>query len=138
MDPFPNSVDGDGDGLCDGPVAIPGTCVAGEDLNGNGKVDGGETDPTDADSDDDSYNDGMERLYGSDPLSASDTPQDNHVNNGDVNGSDGVNVADVLLAFQILTNQHTPSQAELVRADMVADGVINAGDVVRIIQAATF
>ena len=119
-------------------MTIQGTCVAGEDLNGNGKVDSGETDPKDADTDHDSYNDGMEVLYGSDPLSASDTPQDNHVNNGDVNGVDGVNVADVLLAIQILTNQYIPSQAELVRADMVADGVINAGDVVRIIQAATF
>jgi len=138
VDPFPNSVDGDGDGLCDGPVAIPGTCVAGEDLNGNGKVDGGETDPTDADTDDDTYNDGMEVLYGSDPLSGADTPQNNHTNNGDVNGIDGVNAADVILAVRIVLKQYTPTQAELVRADMVADGVINAGDLVRIIQSAVF
>jgi hypothetical protein len=138
VDSSPNSVDGDGDGLCDGPVAIQGSCLAGKDLNGNGKVDSGETDPNDADSDDDSYNDRMEVLYGSDPLSANDTPQDNRVNNGDVNGIDGVNAVYVLLALQILTNQYMPSQAELVRADMMPDRVINAGDVLRIMQAAMF
>jgi spore coat protein A len=138
VDPYPNSVDGDGDGLCDGPLALQGTCEAGEDLNGNGKVDSGETDPTDADTDDDTYNDGMEVLYGSDPLSGSDTPQNNHVNNGDVNGIDGVNAADVLLAVRIVLNQYTPTDAETVRADMVANGVINAGDLVRIMQAAMF
>ena len=138
VDPYPNAVDGDGDGLCDGPVAIAGICAAGEDRNGNGKIDSGETDPTNADTDGDSYNDGMEVLYGSDPLSGSDTPQNNHVNNGDVNGIDGVNAADVLLAVRIVLGQYTPTQEELVRADMVPDGTINAGDLVRIIQAAMF
>jgi len=135
-DPYPYNVDGDGDGLCDGPVTIAGVCVAGEDLNANGVVDSGETDPTLPDTDGDTFNDGMEVLYGSDPLNISDTPENNHVNNGDVNGVGGVDAADVLLATRIILNQYTPTDVEKVRADMVPDGVINAGDVVRIQQSA--
>lgn len=41
----PLEVDTDGDGLCDGPVLFEGVCEEGEDLNGNGKIDGFETDP---------------------------------------------------------------------------------------------
>jgi hypothetical protein len=91
---------------------------------------------TNPDSDGDTFNDGMEALYGSDPLNISDTPENNHVNNGDVNDDGGVDAADVLLATRILLNQYLPTDAEKVRADMVPDGVINAGDVVRIRQAA--
>jgi hypothetical protein len=132
----PTNPDTDGDGVCDGPGTVAATCVSGEDLNANGAVDSGETDPKDADTDDDTYNDGMEVLYGSDPLSASDTPEDNHINNGDINGDDEVDAADVLLAIRIVLNQHTPTSEELVRADMVPNGVINGGDLVRILQAA--
>jgi len=39
--------DSDDDGFCDGAVTIPMVCVAGEDTNGNGAVDGGESDPND-------------------------------------------------------------------------------------------
>jgi hypothetical protein len=135
-DPYPTNADGDGDGLCDGPVTVPGVCVTGEDLNADGVVDGGETDPMDADSDNDTYNDGMEVLYGSDPRNINDTPENNHVNNGDVNGVGGVDAADVLQATRIALGQYTPTAPEKVRADMVPDGVINAGDLVRIQQAA--
>jgi spore coat protein A len=139
VDPYPNSVDGDGDGLCDGPVAQAGTCVVGEDINANGKVDSGETDPTLADTDGDTFDDAMEVLYGSDPTSGSSTPNDNIVNNGDVNGSMGVvNAADVLLTIRILFDQYTPTEAEIVRADMVPDREITAGDLLRIMQAAMF
>jgi hypothetical protein len=134
----PTNADTDGDGLCDGPGTVAGTCVSGEDLNANGAVDSGETDPVDADSDDDTYDDGMEVLYGSDPLSAADTPEDNHVNNGDIDDSDEVDAADVLLAIQIVLQQYTPTEEEVVRADMVPNGVINGGDLVRILQAAMF
>jgi hypothetical protein len=43
-----------------------------------------------------------------------------------------------LLAVRIVLNQYTLTDAETVRADMVADGAINAGDLVRIMQAAMF
>ena len=47
FDAAPNDPDGDGDGLCDGDATIAGVCTAGEDTNGNGVVDPGESDPTD-------------------------------------------------------------------------------------------
>jgi len=135
-DPYPTNADGDGDGLCDGPNDVTGVCVGGEDINANGTVDSGETNPALADTDGDTYNDGMEVRYGSDPLSLGDTPENNHLNNGDINGIGGVNAADVLLAMRIVLGTYTPTDEEKVRADMVPDEVINAGDVVRIQQAA--
>ena len=65
----PTVADTDGDGLCDGPVSV-GACSAGEDLNRNGIVDGGETDPRVAnqDLDDDGLDDADEvAIYGTDP-----------------------------------------------------------------------
>jgi hypothetical protein len=41
----PRDGDTDDDGLCDGPCTIAGLCDAGEDLDANGKLDSGETDP---------------------------------------------------------------------------------------------
>jgi hypothetical protein len=136
IDTAPYNPDRDGDGLCDGPGTVTNVCVAGEDLNYNGTVDSGETDPDAPDTDNDTYNDGMEVRYGSDPLSVSDTPENNHLNHGDINGIGGVNAADVLLAMRIVLGTYTPTDEEKVRADMVPDEVINAGDLVRIQQAA--
>ncbi|MDJ0865123.1 MAG: Ig-like domain-containing protein [Myxococcota bacterium] len=67
-----NDPDGDADGLCDGPASV-GACVGGEDLNANGVVDAGETDPMVADSDGDAIPDGLDAL----PLDPSNgTPVD--------------------------------------------------------------
>ncbi|MFT4703384.1 MAG: outer membrane protein OmpA-like peptidoglycan-associated protein [Bradymonadia bacterium] len=41
----PTRPDTDSDGWCDGNVDVPPTCVAGEDLNRNGRVDEGESHP---------------------------------------------------------------------------------------------
>ena len=41
----PNNPDSDNGGVCDGNATVTGVCVAGEDINGNGAVDAGETDP---------------------------------------------------------------------------------------------
>ncbi|HUT55057.1 MAG TPA: M6 family metalloprotease domain-containing protein, partial [bacterium] len=57
-----NDPDTDGDGLCDGDRPVSGTCVAGEDINGNGVVDPGETDPCDPDTDGDGINDYIEKI----------------------------------------------------------------------------
>ena len=46
-----------------------------EDLNGNGRVDEGETNPLDPDTDRDGLSDGAERRYGTNPL-VPDTDQD--------------------------------------------------------------
>ena len=63
--------DTDGDGLCDGGTSVwdGGTliCQAGEDLNNNGIIDPGETDPLLADSDGDSFSDILEISQGSNP-----------------------------------------------------------------------
>lgn len=63
----PSNPDTDGDGLCDGNLSVEGFCVAGEDLNGNGTVDPGESDPFDRDTDDDGLLDGREAQLGTDP-----------------------------------------------------------------------
>jgi hypothetical protein len=60
----PNNSDSDGDGLMERQ----------EDVNRNGQVDYGETDPCDEDSDDDGYSDGEEVDAGSDPLNPADIP----------------------------------------------------------------
>jgi hypothetical protein len=78
----------------------------------------------------------MEVNYGSDPLLAGDTPAGNHVNNGDINDDGTVNVVDVLLAIRMVLGQLLPTAEQLVRADMVPDGQINAGDLLRIQQQA--
>jgi streptogramin lyase len=146
-DPYPNNVDGDGDGLVDGSDGVVSTAtyagidkngdgfVDGEDLNANGVVDSGETDPTNPDTDGDGFIDGDEVYYASDPLSQTDTPA-----NGDINEDGVVNAADVLLATRIVMGQYTPTTDEAVRADVapwngsypVPDGLINAGDLLRI------
>ena len=148
VDPYPNDVDGDDDGLVDGAGGIvcvasgPGcTAVypAGVDNDGDGYVDGEHdyaTDPTLSDSDTDGYDDGMEVRYGSDPQSTGDTPENNHVNNGDVDGNGVVDVRDVLRALRIVLDLYTPDNNELIRADMVPDGVVNTGDLLRIQQSA--
>jgi len=120
-DGLPDTVDmdDDNDGLldtdevtiCNGPVCL---------------------DPLDPDTDDDGFNDGMELAYGSDPLLVADTPEDNHLNNGDVNGDGEVGIVDVLLTSRIVMGLLVPDDEQRVRADMVPDGQINAGDLVRI------
>ncbi|MBN2360988.1 MAG: hypothetical protein JXR83_16145, partial [Deltaproteobacteria bacterium] len=55
----PNDPDTDGDGLCDGALAVAGVCTAGEDLNHNGRAESGETDPCRIDSDCDGLVDGV-------------------------------------------------------------------------------
>ena len=66
----PANPDTDGDGLCDGDLSVEGFCIAGEDLNGNGVVDEGETDPFDMDTDDDGLTDGSEVERGTVPSNA--------------------------------------------------------------------
>jgi len=129
-----DNFDGDAEGdICDPDDDNDGLPDTDEATICNGPVC---LDPLDPDTDDDGFNDGMEVIYGSNPLLDTDTPANNYVNNGDVNGIGGVDAADVLLATRIMLNQYTPTDAEKVRVDMVPDGVINAGDVVRIQQAA--
>ena len=47
----PMVADSDGDGLCDGRRSVADTCTGGEDKNGNGLIDPGESDPLSTDTD---------------------------------------------------------------------------------------
>jgi len=94
------------------------------------------TNPYLADTDGDGFDDGMEVTYGSNPLSSTDTPASNVVNNGDINDDSKVDVVDVLLATRMALGQLEPTTGQLIRADMVPDGQINAGDLLRIQQRA--
>jgi hypothetical protein len=83
----------------------------------------------------------MEIDYGSDPVLASDTPADNHINNGDINVDGDVDVIDVLLATRMVLGQYQPANdEEWIRADVVPDPLnpvqVNAGDLLRIQQLA--
>jgi hypothetical protein len=66
----PTDPDSDDDGSCDGGRDVAGVCVGGEDENGNGRRDPGETDPLDVDTDCDAVPDTEERALGLDPLAA--------------------------------------------------------------------
>jgi subtilisin family serine protease len=92
------------------------------------------TNPFLADTDSDGFDDGMEVTYGSDPLQESDTPAGNYVNDGDINDDTRVDVVDVLLATRMALGQLEPMPGQLVRADMVPDGQVNASDLLRIQQ----
>jgi hypothetical protein len=52
--------DSDGDGLCDGMFTVLGICAAGEDMDADGVVDPGESNPCNPDSDGDGVNDGTD------------------------------------------------------------------------------
>jgi len=97
-----------------------------------------DTDPLLADTDGDGFDDAKELAYGSDPTSdgSNSTPADNVNNNGDIDGDSMVNVVDILLATRMVLGELEPTPEQRVRADMVPDGVINAGDLLRIQQQA--
>ena len=142
-DPWPNNVDGDGDGLVDGTDGVVSVSVypSGIDANGDGFVDGEQDNGTNAslaDTDGDGFTDGLEVYFGSDPLLDTDTPA-----NGDVNEDGEVNVLDVMLVTRHILNRALLDADQQVRADVAPvdeqgipdpDGDINAGDLLRIEQ----
>lgn len=141
--PYPGAVDvtvindcanNDGDSLCDSidpDDDNDGLTDLEEDLNDNGVVDSGETDPLNADTDGDGFDDGVEVDYNSDPLDPADVPA-----NGDINSDGTVDIADLLLMNEILRGLRTPSPSEMLRADIAPvvgslptpDGVIDLAD----------
>ena len=152
LTPCANSADGT---CADDPDGIqePLLLLAYDDTDGDGIPDNVDTDDDDdglldvdeltagtnpflADTDGDGFDDGMEVTYGSDPLDDSDTPAGNVINNGDINDDSKVDVVDVLLATRMALGQLEPTTGQLVRADMVPDGQVNAADLLRIQQLA--
>ncbi|MCC7070416.1 MAG: hypothetical protein IT383_03780, partial [Deltaproteobacteria bacterium] len=124
----PAVADTDGDGLCDGPLSV-GACAAGEDLNRNGRVDGGETDPrlANQDLDNDGLDDAEEvAIYGTDP-GDDDTDDDGLLDGEEVQQTatdplradgdcDGLNDGDEVLAG---TDPHDPDSD----GDGLSDGL---------------
>ena len=109
-----NEFDGIGD-ACDPDDDNDGLTDFIEDVNGNGVVDAGETDPLDPDTDDDGFSDGEEVAAGSDPLDDTSMP----VPGGDANGDGLVDVRDLLRVMQTLNGQYpNPIQEELDRWDV--------------------
>ncbi len=124
--------DDDNDGLLD----------TAEDINANGVVDAGETDPLNPDTDGDGYSDGEEVAAGSNPLDINSIPASP---DGDLNIDGFVNVADILIAQQILSGQLAPTAEQLAHGDVAPlingvptpDGQFNVGDLVVIMRKAT-
>jgi len=109
-----NESDGIGD-ACDPDDDNDGLTDFIEDVNGNGVVDAGETDPLDPDTDSDGFSDGEEVAAGTNPLDDTSTP----VPDGDANGDGQVDVRDLLRVLRTLNGQYqNPSQAELDRWDV--------------------
>lgn len=123
--------DDDNDGLTDNQ----------EDVNGNGVVDTGETNPMVWDTDGDGFSDGIEVAVGTDPLDPSIFP----VADGDLNSDGVVNAIDILIGRQILLNMVIPTADQLVHGDVaplinglpVSNGLFNLGDFLVIQRKAT-
>jgi len=139
----PNNIDSDGDGLVDGADGVVpiGSFPSGIDSNGDGFVDGEQdlgTDPNLADSDGDQLPDGLEVANNSDPLDAGSWP---NLADGDLapyGNPDGIiNVADYLIAQQIVTLQIAANPLELAHGDLyppgAPDGVIDISDLILIV-----
>ena len=72
----PLDPDTDRDSLCDGPNAVTDWCDSGEDLDADGAIDAGETDPNSGDTDEGGVRDGIEIGRGTDPLDPRDDSPD--------------------------------------------------------------
>jgi hypothetical protein len=123
-DTDPNNPDTDGDGLLDGDeVHLFGTDPLKADSNGNGIADGYE----------DFDGDGL--VNRADPL-----PLNYNYRDGDLNASQTVNAADVLIITRIALGLRVPTLADYQHADIAPqgspDGVINAADVLLVTRLA--
>ena len=134
--------DGDTSGnACDPDDDNDGLLDIEEDVNGNGIVDPGETDPLNADTDGDGTDDGYEVRIGTDPLDSASFPSPGTAD-GDLNMDGVVDVRDVLLGQQLLLGQLELTQQQLQHGDVAPlvggvpspDGLFNAGDLLVIIR----
>lgn len=130
-----DGLDTDIDGLCD--VGDPDRDNDG--LSNDDEINLYSTDPLDADSDNDTYDDGIEIAAGSNPNSPGSIPG---TGNGDINGDTVVDLADILLGKQILNGEVSPTASQILRADVAPlvggtpapDGFFDAGDLLIIMR----
>lgn len=126
-----NESDGFGD-ICDPDDDNDGLLDSVEDANNNNILDANETDPLNADTDNDGFDDGQEVFYGSNPLSGISTPA-----TGDINEDGVVNAGDIVLASRIALGLLIPTETQTVRSDVAPlnfgipapNGVIDAADI---------
>jgi hypothetical protein len=126
-------------------VTLADVSLSPVDQDGDGLPDADEisrgTDWQDPTTDEDTFDDGKEVYYASDPLDKTDTPA-----NGDVTESGAVNAGDVLVCTQAALGLCAPTSRQLVRCDMAPhdsqngfprpDGSVNGGDILRVRKAA--
>jgi hypothetical protein len=136
----PLLVDSDGDGLVDGydGIVLLAVLPGGVDFNGDGYVDGElglATDPTDPDSDDDTFTDGVEIAADTDPNDPNDLPvtaDGNVAPRGNIDND--VNTADYLVMMRFVLGLETPDGVETARGDLDGSGEIDLPDLILLMQ----
>ena len=137
----PAAVDSDGDGLVDGDsgVVLIADYPQGVDTDADGFAEGEQTlgtDATDADSDGDLLEDGLEVANGADPLDPDNWPILADGDCAPLGEPDGLlNAGDLAVAIRLALGLGTARPLELAHCDLgVADGDIDAGDVLLLIR----
>jgi hypothetical protein len=134
-DGIPDGVDDDddNDGLLDIHESDTGIYVSATNTGSN---------PLIADTDGDTYGDGVEVALGSDPNLSLSVPDYEPGDVAPLGAPDGiVDVADALLTMRIATGQISPSAADLARADVAplngSDGKLDVADALLIMRKAS-
>ncbi|VAW74333.1 hypothetical protein MNBD_GAMMA15-1337, partial [hydrothermal vent metagenome] len=120
--------DDDQDGIPNTQEASQGTLPVNTDSDGGGLSNLNEwyqtgTDSQNPDSDGDGALDGAEIAAGTNPNQSSSFPGD-----GDINENGETNVGDLVLLYQFVLGNRTPTPAEFTHADMNQDGTLNVAD----------
>ncbi len=120
--------DDDQDGLTNRQEAKQGTLPTNTDSDGDTLTNLEEwyqtgTDSANPDSDGDGTLDGVEIAAGTDPNMGASFPGD-----GDINGNGETNLGDLVLLYQFVMGNRSPTPAQFTHADMNQDGTLNVAD----------
>jgi hypothetical protein len=118
----PTNPDSDADGLCDGGLDVAGVCVAGEDQNGNGQLDPGDTGPLDVDTDCDAVGDLEERALGTDANDA-DTDNDGILDGVELGRTARVAGRSACVSVVLDLDPQPATNSDPRRADSDGDGI---------------
>ena len=122
-------LDDDQDGISNQQETTSGTLPQNTDSDGDGLTNLAEwyqygTDSTNPDSDGDGVLDGVEIASGTNPNQGSSFPGD-----GDINGNGETNLGDLVLLYQFVMGNRTPTGPEFTHGDMNQDGTLNVADI---------